>query len=586
MHRLLRPTIRPAAPARPTTGSPAPHAPPLALGALALTLTACAPQGSASSTPTASDEPRGHGYVEGASELPEPQLHLATADVDGTVELTRPAQRGAHDARRARPDLGAHGRRPVRRRAVRPRRHRDDHRHGRVDGRPRGPPPLLPRRGAGRRRRSRATDQATITAGSTTTAVRFAGSGETLLLDTAALGTGEITQSGRFRTSPGAPGLTVPIGETVVATDGTGKLHLHGDRRRPPRPLVGVRDRCRRRARRVHRSGRQHHDPRRRRHRLRGGRAPRRRRPQSTRPTRSPRSRRSPIRRLSPPPTARRPSTRVGSSDGRRGRRHLRRLAARHPRAQLGAAADPRRRCSGHRRRRRRRARRRPHDDRRLLVLDGATGAVTGTAAALVGAADLATGVQLIADQQRAYLSAPGTRSRLRDRLRRRRADRPHLHLRHGTGVRRRDGTLTMRATIPRTTALLRTTAVLTAGLVLGTGLTSCAASADDRPLVVVPTNILGDVVGELVGDQAEVMTLMKPDADPHSFEISAQQAARMHRPTSRVERPRTRGGAAAAPGAAADDGVPIVEAGSLDRRPRRPRRARPTRTSGPTRRR
>jgi zinc/manganese transport system substrate-binding protein len=58
--------------------------------------------------------------------------------------------------------------------------------------------------------------------------------------------------------------------------------------------------------------------------------------------------------------------------------------------------------------------------------------------------------------------------------------------------------------------------------------LTACAPAAEDRPTVVVSTNILGDVVGELVGDQAEVVTLMKPDADPHSFEISAQQAARM----------------------------------------------------------
>ncbi len=39
-------------------------------------------------------------------------------------------------------------------------------------------------------------------------------------------------------------------------------------------------------------------------------------------------------------------------------------------------------------------------------------------------------------------------------------------------------------------------------------------------------TNILGDVVGELVGEQARVVTLMKPNADPHSFEISAQEAA------------------------------------------------------------
>ncbi|NQX28450.1 zinc ABC transporter substrate-binding protein [Microbacteriaceae bacterium VKM Ac-2854] len=59
--------------------------------------------------------------------------------------------------------------------------------------------------------------------------------------------------------------------------------------------------------------------------------------------------------------------------------------------------------------------------------------------------------------------------------------------------------------------------------------LAGCAApAADDRPLVVVTTNILGDVVSELVGDEAEVLTLMPPNADPHSFEISAQEAARI----------------------------------------------------------
>lgn len=58
--------------------------------------------------------------------------------------------------------------------------------------------------------------------------------------------------------------------------------------------------------------------------------------------------------------------------------------------------------------------------------------------------------------------------------------------------------------------------------------LTACSAATEDRPLVIVSTNILGDVVGELVGDEAEVVTLMKPNADPHSFEISAQEAARL----------------------------------------------------------
>ncbi|MFJ4038599.1 zinc ABC transporter substrate-binding protein AztC [Microbacterium sp. NPDC090007] len=59
--------------------------------------------------------------------------------------------------------------------------------------------------------------------------------------------------------------------------------------------------------------------------------------------------------------------------------------------------------------------------------------------------------------------------------------------------------------------------------------LTGCAGgAASDRPLVVVSTNILGDVVSNLVGDDVEVVTLMRPGADPHSFEISAAEAARM----------------------------------------------------------
>jgi zinc/manganese transport system substrate-binding protein len=67
------------------------------------------------------------------------------------------------------------------------------------------------------------------------------------------------------------------------------------------------------------------------------------------------------------------------------------------------------------------------------------------------------------------------------------------------------------------------------AGLALSLGaLTGCATEAGDRPLVVVTTNILGDVVSNVVGDEAEVMVLMRPNADPHSFEISAREAARI----------------------------------------------------------
>ncbi|MBT0768243.1 zinc ABC transporter substrate-binding protein [Kineosporia sp. J2-2] len=60
-------------------------------------------------------------------------------------------------------------------------------------------------------------------------------------------------------------------------------------------------------------------------------------------------------------------------------------------------------------------------------------------------------------------------------------------------------------------------------------GLAGCTQTTDSKgPRVVVTTNILGDVVEEVLGEQAEVTTLMQPDADPHSFEISARQAAAM----------------------------------------------------------
>lgn len=66
--------------------------------------------------------------------------------------------------------------------------------------------------------------------------------------------------------------------------------------------------------------------------------------------------------------------------------------------------------------------------------------------------------------------------------------------------------------------------------LALAAGLSGCAGiQASNRPLVVVTTNILGDVVEQVVGDHAEVLTLMAPNSDPHSFEISAQQAARIY---------------------------------------------------------
>ncbi|SNS94028.1 metal ABC transporter substrate-binding protein [Rhodococcoides kyotonense] len=53
-------------------------------------------------------------------------------------------------------------------------------------------------------------------------------------------------------------------------------------------------------------------------------------------------------------------------------------------------------------------------------------------------------------------------------------------------------------------------------------------AEASGKPTVVVTTNILGDITSNIVGDQADVLVLMPPNSDPHSFEISAAEAAKV----------------------------------------------------------
>jgi zinc/manganese transport system substrate-binding protein len=52
------------------------------------------------------------------------------------------------------------------------------------------------------------------------------------------------------------------------------------------------------------------------------------------------------------------------------------------------------------------------------------------------------------------------------------------------------------------------------------------AAGGTDSAEVVVTTSVLGDVVTNLVGDDAGVEVLMPPGADPHEFAPSARQAA------------------------------------------------------------
>ncbi|WP_374109563.1 metal ABC transporter solute-binding protein, Zn/Mn family [Curtobacterium sp. ODYSSEY 48 V2] len=99
------------------------------------------------------------------------------------------------------------------------------------------------------------------------------------------------------------------------------------------------------------------------------------------------------------------------------------------------------------------------------------------------------------------------------------------------------------------------------AGLVAVTA--GCSSAGSDRPVVAVTTNILGDVVTEVVGDAAEVMVLMPAGADPHSFEVSAQEAARLRSADLVVENGLgLEEGVARHVEAAASDGVPVFTAG------------------------
>ncbi|WLW50231.1 zinc ABC transporter substrate-binding protein AztC [Streptomyces sp. YU58] len=76
-----------------------------------------------------------------------------------------------------------------------------------------------------------------------------------------------------------------------------------------------------------------------------------------------------------------------------------------------------------------------------------------------------------------------------------------------------------------------RLTTLLLALLTLASaGAATACTSSDDLPSVVVTTNILGDVTRQIVGDEADVTVLMKPNADPHSFGLSAVQAAELER--------------------------------------------------------
>lgn len=62
------------------------------------------------------------------------------------------------------------------------------------------------------------------------------------------------------------------------------------------------------------------------------------------------------------------------------------------------------------------------------------------------------------------------------------------------------------------------------------TGLAACGDDGGDlgsgRPRVVATTSVLGDLVGNVIGDQAQVEVVMPAGVDPHDFQPSAQQVA------------------------------------------------------------
>lgn len=78
----------------------------------------------------------------------------------------------------------------------------------------------------------------------------------------------------------------------------------------------------------------------------------------------------------------------------------------------------------------------------------------------------------------------------------------------------------------PRISIIIALAAMVLTGALAGCG--NSNASSDGRPRVVATTSILGDLVKEVAGDQVAVEVLMPPGADPHDFEASASQSARM----------------------------------------------------------
>jgi zinc/manganese transport system substrate-binding protein len=100
----------------------------------------------------------------------------------------------------------------------------------------------------------------------------------------------------------------------------------------------------------------------------------------------------------------------------------------------------------------------------------------------------------------------------------------------------------------------------------LAIGLTACAAgaapAAESRPTIVVTYSVLGAVIRDAVGDQADVTVLIPNGADPHEWEPSAKDIATLNHADLIVRNGLDlEGGLLHALNGAADEGVPTFVA-------------------------
>jgi len=184
-----------------------------------LGLAACA-------SPQAADAPAAstpHGYVEGATESTEPQLHLATVDGDGRLALLDLLSESSSDITTLADttDIGTDGRFVF---ASSPEGltivdsgvwtvdHEDHSHYYRAE-----PAVVGTVRGSG---------PATVVGGVSRTALWFGDTGTGVVLDTDALGTGSIVELARIDGEP-HDGAIVPVGEQLLVTGADGTVRVH-----------------------------------------------------------------------------------------------------------------------------------------------------------------------------------------------------------------------------------------------------------------------------------------------------------------------------------------------------------------------